>query len=81
MMDIKDNSKANTNSIWTACVLFFDWFGGPTQVWTRTTPDAFYIPLHHIKTRVAYCATLVDFGRVIGKEMVYVVSLMSNFGN
>ena len=46
MMDIRDNSKANTISIWTACVHFFDehpckvWFEGPTQVWTRTTsPD------------------------------------------
>ena len=86
-MDIRDNSKANTISIWTACVHFFDehpckvWFGGPTQVWTRTTPDAFYIPLDHIKTRVAYCETLVDFGRIIGKEVVYIVSLLSNFGN
>ena len=45
------------------------WFGGPTEVCTRTTYlDAFYIPLHDIKTRVAYCEKLVDFGRVIGKK-------------
>jgi len=81
-LDIKDNSKAATVSVWTACVRFYDehqckvWFGGPTQVWTRTTSlDAFYIPLHCIKTRVAYCETLVDFGRVIGNE---IVSLLSN---
>ena len=87
-LEVRDNSKANTISIWTACVQFFDkhqckvWFGGPTEVWTRTTSlDAFYIPLHDIKTRVAYCEKLVNFGRVIGKEMVFVVSLLSNFGN
>lgn len=75
-------------SMWTACVQFFEehqckvWFGGPTEVLTRiTSPDVFYIPLYDIKTRVAYCETSVDFGRVIGEEVVYVVSFLSNFGN
>ena len=87
-LDIKDNSKNLTISVWTACARFYAehpcklWFGGPTQVWTKTSSfDAYYIPLHFIKTRVAYSETVVDFGRIIGKESVYVVSLLSNFGN
>ena len=87
-VEIRDNSKATTISVWTACVQFIDehqgraWFGGPTEVWTKTTYlDVFYIPLHTIKTRVAYCEKLVDFGQSIGKESVYVVSLLSNICN
>ena len=82
-LDIKDNCKASTISVWTACVSFYDehpckvWYGGLTQVWTRTSSfDVFYIPLLFIKTRVAYSEAVVDFGRIIGKQTVYVVSLV-----
>ena len=58
------------------------WFGGPTQVWTRSQPpDIYYISLSSIKSTVAYCETQVDFGRIIGKQTVYVVSLLSNVGD
>ena len=87
-LDIKNNQHDCILSIWTACVSFFDehpckvWFGGPTQVWTRSvTPDHHYIKLSSIKCRVAYCETKVDFGRRIGQETVFVVSLLSNFSN
>ena len=88
-LDIRDNHNHNdsTISMWTACVKFYEehqchsklWYGGPTQVWTRTAAfDVFYIPLHYIKNRVAYSETSVNFGRIIGTETVYVVSLLSN---
>ena len=80
-----DNCSTSTISILTACVQFYEehpcklWFGGPTQVWTKTTLfDAFYIPLNCIKSRVAYSETSVNFGRIIGEQSVYVVSLLSN---
>ena len=52
-------------------------YGGPMQILTMTTLfDVFYISqFHH---RVAYSETSVDFGRIIGTEAVYVVSLLSN---
>ena len=84
-LDIKDNRNTSTISVWTACVRFYEehpcklWYGGPTQIWTRTTSlDVFYIPLHFIKNRVAYSETSVNFGRIIGTETVYIVSLLSN---
>ena len=83
-LDIKDNRNTSTISVWTACVRFYEehpcklWYGGPTQIWTRTTSlDVFYIPLHFIKNRVAYSETSVNFGRIIGTETVYIVSLLS----
>ena len=71
-------------SIWTACVQFHHnhqckvWFGGPTQVWaTSLEIDAFFVPLYSISSHVALCCTEVDFGRVIGKQKVLVVSPLS----
>lgn len=87
-LNVRDNIKDVTHSIWTACVSFYYeheckvWFGGPTQVWSKTTsPDMYYIILSSIKTRVAYCECVVDFGRVIGSQSVFVVSLLSNYSN
>ena len=87
-LDVRDNSNATTICLWMACVQFFDehqckvWFGGSTQVWKRTTsPDMFYIPICDVKSRVAFCSISVNFGRVIGEEMVHVVSILSNLGN
>lgn len=89
-LDVKDNGSDNSSQkrLWAACVNFYYehdckvWFGHPTQVWSRSTsPDFFYISLSSIKSRVAYCESIVDFGRFIGKETVYVVSILSNCGS
>ena len=71
-------------SIWIACVCFHHyhqckvWFGGPTQVWaTSLETDTYFVPLHSIISHVALCCTEVDFGRVIGKQTVLVVSPLS----
>ena len=72
-------------TLWVACASFYDehdyksWFGGPTQVWTRSIFDVQYICLSSIKCEVAICETEVNFGGVIGKQNVYVVSLLSIF--
>ena len=75
-------------SIWTACVSFYYehncrvWFGGPTQVWAKSTsPDLYYIQLSSIGSRVAYCETCVDFGSRIGKQTVIVASIISEYGS
>lgn len=80
--------NSSTISVWTASVRFYfehnckKWFGGPTQVWSKSkSPDIYYICLSSIKSKVALCETEVDFGRFIGKQTVYVVSLLSNFAN
>ena len=90
-LDARDNTNTcftsiDSNgglSIWIACVSFYYmhdckvWFGGPTQVWCRSTsPDQYYISLSSIKSRVAHCETVVDFGRVMGKQTVFVVSML-----
>ena len=87
-LNVKDDVKGCTQSIWTACVSFYYehdhkvWFGGPTQVWSKaTSPDQYYISLSDIKTRVAYCESDVDFGRIIGCQSVFVVSLLMNYSN
>lgn len=87
-LDIKDCKSDTKSSVWVACVSFYYehdckvWFGDPTQVWARSTsPDCYYVRLPSIKSRVAYCETVVDFGRYIGKQTVFVVSPLSNFGN
>lgn len=87
-LNVKDNSKNSSYSIWMACVRFYYeheckvWFGGPTQVWSKTTsPDTFYIDLSHIKSRVAYCESVVDFGRIIGSQSVFVVSVLCNYSH
>ena len=84
----RSHSKSTVTSIWTACVKFYyehdhkQWFGGPTEVWTRSqSPDMYYISLCSVKSRVAYCETSVDFGTFIGEQTVYVVSILSNFSS
>ena len=75
---------SEVTTLWVACASFYDehdyksWFGGPTQVWTRSIFDVQYICLSSIKCEVAICETEVNFGGVIGKQNVYVVSLLSN---
>ena len=82
------SSSNATTSIWTACVRFYyehdyrQWFGGPAEVWAKSKyPDMYYLSLPSIKSRVAYCETVVDFGSGIGQQSVYVVSILSNFSN
>ena len=69
------------SSFWIAVVSFYYehqckvWFGHPTQVWARSTlPDWFFIPISYIQSRVAYCEVEVDFGHVISREKIMVVS-------
>ena len=74
--------------IWSATglqlFLFFEhqcrvWFGYPCEVWTMTTvPDLFFVPVNYIKCRVALSELKVNFGRVIGVQKVFVVSLLSD---
>ena len=42
-----------------------------------TMPDFFIFPITYIKSCVAYCNMEFDFGRIIGKERIYVVSPLS----
>lgn len=83
-VNFEDNKSSKVRSVWTACVSFYDehdykkWFGGPTEVWTRSIFDITYICLPAIKCQVAFCETDVNFGSSIGKQTVYVVSLLSN---
>ena len=80
-------SSENCHNVWIACVHFYDahecrvWFGGQTQVWCRSSDGPYFILLSSIKCRVAYCIAEVDFGRYFGMQTVFVVSLLSNFGN
>lgn len=84
-VDMKQTSGEElTASVWVAAVSFYYehqckvWFGYPTEVWaTATLPDLFFVPVHCIKSRVAYSKVEVDFGRIIGKETVMVVSPLS----
>ena len=68
---------------WIAYVTFYDehmckvWFGGPTQVWTRSMTCSRFIRLCSIKHRVGYCETEVDFGSHMGKQTVLVVSILT----
>lgn len=89
-LDVKNDSVSNESvqSLWTACLQFHfehdckKWFGGPTEVWSKAKScDVYYIPLTFIKSRVAICETEVNFGTVIGKQSVKVVSILSNFCN
>ena len=82
-LDISPDGDSKVTSVWAAGVSFYDehnckvWFGGPTQVWARSvSPDFYYIRLQSIKCQVAYCEATVDFGRVIGKQTVFVVSTL-----
>ena len=66
---------------WFAIVSLFDhhlckvWYGYPTEVWSTVSFDNYcIIPLSNIKCRVVYTKALVNFGRVIGQDLVYIVS-------
>lgn len=83
-LELTVGNEANV-SHWIACVSYhFEhrckvWFGYPTEVWARATShDLFFIPIMSIRSRVAYCELEVDFGRIIGKEKVMVVSPLSD---
>ena len=84
---IKDTNTFETTTIWVARVPFYDaddckvWFGGPTQVWCKSLQPDSYFMLSSIKSRVAYCEAVVDFGRIIRKQNALVVSLQTNFGS
>ena len=87
-VNVHDNLNNSSQSHWIARVTFHDphvckvWFGGPTQVWCRSlTTGAYYIELSSIKTRVAYCEHEVDFGSRIGKQIVLVVSVLSDYSS
>ena len=71
--------SSNVHTEWIAFVTYYDehpvWFGGPTQVWARSTSSSMFIRLPEIKHRVAYCEHSVDFGSRIG---VLVASILSN---
>lgn len=76
--------KELASGYWLAVVSFYYehqckvWFGYLTEVWaTATSPDFFFVPVQCIKSRVAYCNVEVDFGRIIGKERVNIVSPLS----
>ena len=78
-------SLSNVMSYWFAAVYFyFDhqcrvWFGYPCEVWSYSTvPDLILIPISFISCLVALCELEVDFGRVIGKQKVFVVSPLSD---
>lgn len=40
------------------------WFGRPTQVWSNSTVGYCFIPVRNIKSRVIYCKTTINFGRI-----------------
>lgn len=52
------------------------WFGQPAQVWSGACyPGNFFIPITNVVSRVVYVHHLVNFGRVIGEEKIYVIVL------
>lgn len=71
-----------TRSFWFAAVSIFQhhnckvWFGKPVQVCTFS--DILFIPISHIKSRVAYASTTINFGRIIGQDHVLVVVPLVN---
>ena len=80
-VDVITTDDNHPSSFWIAVVSFqYEhqckvWFGHPTQIWAWSTlPDWFFIPISYIQSRVAYCETEVDFGHIIGKENIVVVS-------
>ena len=72
-------------TFWFVAVSFYSehtckvWFGLPTEVWSAvTTPGIFFLPLACIKSRVAYCKTSVNFGRVVGTDSVIIAVPLSS---
>ena len=74
------NETKYTHVVWVAAVKWFFehqykvWFGHPTQVWSSACYPGFFIPISNIKSRVVYSHHLVNFGRIIGEEKVYIVT-------
>ena len=67
--------------MWFAAVSWFMehqckfWFGSPTQVWSSTPyPGYCFIPVSDIKSRVIYSKYVVNFGRRMGEETVFVIT-------
>ena len=67
--------------MWVAAVSWFDvhqckvWFGFPTQVWsTSSFQELCFLPLQNIKCPVVYTKATVNFGRVIGDDVVFIVT-------
>lgn len=66
-------------AVWVAAVSWFDshpckvWFGFPTQVWSTSSFHESFVPLQSIKCRVVYTKATVNFGRVIGDDVVFFV--------
>lgn len=85
-VDIQQVASGQSNlSFWVAVVsLYFQheqrqWFGYPTEVWGRSTMiDLQFIPINYILSRVAFAELEVDFGGLIGKEKVVVVSPLAD---
>ena len=80
-VDVITTDDNHQSSFWIAVVSFYYehqckvLFGHPTETWARSTlPDWFFIPISYIQSRVAYCEMEVDFGHIIGKENIVVVS-------
>ena len=83
LMYMYNNNKSNVMYMWTACISIFqehnckEWFGGPTQVWTKPVVDMHYIRLPSILCHVAICDAEIDFEQ-FGKETVNVISPLSH---
>lgn len=73
------STDGTTTSFWTAFITTYMehqcklWFGYPVQVWTVTPSTCSFIPISAIKSRVSYSKSKVNFGSIIGEEIVYVV--------
>ena len=78
------DQSVETKSFWFAAMSLFadhnckNWFGNPTEVWSRLTTQNLFIPLSHIKCRTAYVDDSVNFGKVIGNQNVLVVVPLIN---
>ena len=71
--DFVDDATSTCHTMWLVAVSFFDeheckvWYGKPTEVWPGVSGGSIsYIPLFFITSRVAYCKSFVNFGRLIG---------------
>ena len=74
-----NDSTETTSTSWVACINFFleheykAWFGYPTEIWSKAEESSTcFIPLSHIKSRICYVDTAVNFGSTIGIDSVYV---------
>ena len=74
-----------TQSFWFATVSLVQshncklWFGKPVEVWSCVTfSEHVFIPISHIKSRLAHTSTTINFGRIIGQDHVLVVVPLVN---